>query len=443
MTTAALEVKDGITEFLSQCDADLAPIQENKTENINNKHITNDVLLQQLEDINSKFDHYANRLDKLETERNAINLNENPETPEYKSLHQYITHGHQALECKNIFATSATVPDTNFSYLIPKKIHLHFDKLLSQNSIMRKLCSIEKISSDSLEYLISNNQETFVGWSGDPNTLVSKSLTPKLSHINIRLFELYAQPQLAKNLLEDTCIDLERWLMNNLVDAFSRKENKAFISGSGTSQPTGILSYDEGTGPGQIERVKVETLNTDAIIKLFYSLNENFSSRAAFLMNRSILQEIRSLKSNTGQYLLQVGNSGDEMLLGIPVYQTSDMPMYSDGSNSIIAIADFKSAYKIVENKDMRILRDPYTEKSFVKFYTTKRIGGAAVNCNAIKLLTVTRPTIVPKINKSSAAKSPVAELPIAQSSVAVLPVAKSPVAELPVSEVFNPETLK
>ncbi|MDD9362894.1 MAG: phage major capsid protein, partial [Anaplasma sp.] len=106
------------------------------------------------------------------TERNAINLNENPGTPEYKSLRQYITHGYQALECKNIFSASAPVLDTNFSYLIPRKIHLHFDKLLSQNSIMRKLCSIEKISSDSLEYLISNNQETDVGWSGDANAVI-------------------------------------------------------------------------------------------------------------------------------------------------------------------------------------------------------------------------------------------------------------------------------
>ncbi len=52
-----------------------------------------------------------------------------------------------------------------------------------------------------------------------------------------------------------------------------------------------------------------------------------------------------------------------------------------------IAIADFKAAYKIVDRIGIRVMRDPYTFKPFIKFYTTKRVGGDIINFEAIKLL--------------------------------------------------------
>ncbi|CCE77413.1 putative phage major capsid protein, HK97 family (part 2) [Wolbachia pipientis wAlbB] len=118
---------------------------------------------------------------------------------------------------------------------------------------------------------------------------------------------------------------------------------------------------------------------------LYYSLNEHYSKNASFLMNRSTLKDVRLLKSETGQYLWQPSLSLEtpDTLMGIPVYQSADMPP------TMIAVADFKQAYKIVDNRGMRILRDPYTNKPYVKFFVTKRVGGEVVNTSAIKLLKI------------------------------------------------------
>ncbi|MFO0110743.1 MAG: phage major capsid protein, partial [Alphaproteobacteria bacterium] len=63
-----------------------------------------------------------------------------------------------------------------------------------------------------------------------------------------------------------------------------------------------------------------------------------------------------------------------------------DMPVVAANSLSV-AIADFKRAYLIVDRVGVRMLRDPYTAKPFVRFYATKRVGGEVVNFDAIKLL--------------------------------------------------------
>jgi HK97 family phage major capsid protein len=106
-------------------------------------------------------------------------------------------------------------------------------------------------------------------------------------------------------------------------------------------------------------------------------------------MNRTVLQQIRMLKDkNTSQYLWQPGLilGQPESLIGTKVLQVGEMPMQGDGSLSI-ALGDFAAGYKIVDRSGIRILRDPFTDKPFVKFYTTKRVGGAVTNYHAIKLL--------------------------------------------------------
>ncbi|MDB1135098.1 phage major capsid protein [Candidatus Anaplasma sp. TIGMIC] len=416
MTIPPLEVKDGITEFFPQDTATHHHIShEDEMENI---HSSSDEILKLLGNINCKFDDCSKRLDKIEATHNYINLNEEPDTLQCKSLREYISTGasYSDMERKSSYT------GTPFSYLVPRKFILHIDKLLEKSSVMRKLCSVEKISGESMEYLTTDNRNTFVGWSNNEGGPDAATTAPTMKSVTISLCEMYAQPQISQKLLNDASINLEDWLISNLVDAFCRTENRAFISGNGDKQPLGIMSYLRTIPPRQtkkgtsstapenitkhskgdqtpkseptdsIDYVYTEQLTADSLIELYYSLDEYFASRASFIMHRSVLQKIRSLKTASGQYLLQQGPTGEELIMGIPVYQTSDMPEVNSTTYPAVALADFKSAYKIVENSDLRVLRDPYTSKAFVKFYVTKRIGGALINKNAIKMLKIGAP---------------------------------------------------
>jgi HK97 family phage major capsid protein len=62
------------------------------------------------------------------------------------------------------------------------------------------------------------------------------------------------------------------------------------------------------------------------------------------------------------------------------------MPVLAANSLSV-AFANWKEAYQIVDRIGIRVLRDPFSSKPFILFYTTKRVGGATLNFEAIKLL--------------------------------------------------------
>jgi HK97 family phage major capsid protein len=106
-------------------------------------------------------------------------------------------------------------------------------------------------------------------------------------------------------------------------------------------------------------------------------------------MHRTTVQAVRLLKeATTNQYLWQPGLSAGtpDTLLGVPVALAADMPVPAAASLSV-AVGDFKRAYLIVDRIGIRTLRDPFTSKPFVKFYTTKRVGGEVINTEAVKLL--------------------------------------------------------
>jgi HK97 family phage major capsid protein len=177
-----------------------------------------------------------------------------------------------------------------------------------------------------------------------------------------------------------------------IADIFSRRENTAFITGNGVGQPRGILTYAAGTNWGQIQQINSGTngaVTADGIINLFYALKDEYSKRANFIMNRTVVQAVRLLKqATTNQYMWQPGLAAGapDTLMGVPVFMATDMPVAANNALSI-AVGDFQSAYQIVDRKGISILRDPFTEKPFVKFYATKRVGGDVVNFEAIKLM--------------------------------------------------------
>ncbi|MCP5362264.1 MAG: phage major capsid protein [Hyphomicrobiales bacterium] len=280
--------------------------------------------------------------------------------------------------------------DPDGGYLVTPQVSERVVRTVYETSPLRRVAAVETISSDSLE-ILEDRDEAASGWTSETGA-VSDTDSPELGKKIIPVHELYAQPKATQKLIDDASVDIELWLAEKLADAFSRKENTSFISGDGIGKPRGILTYDAGTSWGQIEQVVSGdngNVTADSLIQLYYSLKEEYAIHATFLMNRATAQQARLLKeSATGQYLWQPGLTAGapDTLLGLPVIQAADMPTPATDSLSV-AVADFSRAYQIVDRTGIRVLRDPFTDKPFVKFYSTKRVGGDVVNFEAIKLL--------------------------------------------------------
>ena len=375
---------------------DFKKVNNTRLREIERKGNADPLHMEQLNKINQAIDNQKRRLDLIETANNRpmkeIDFSyKGFEGTEYKKAFEgYIRKGAvsdlEAFEKKALSVTS----DPDGGYLVTPTLSQKIEKYVLDTSPMRQLASVEQISTDSLDIIVDDGAAA-AGWVAESAARTDTN-TPQINKKSISVHEIYAQPKATQKLIDDSAIDIESWIAEKVADIFSTTENSAFISGNGSGKPKGILSYTAGTAFGEIEQVDSEedgVVTADSIVKLYYALKDEYAKNATFLMNRATVQAVRLLKeSTTDQYLWQPGLAAGspDTLLGVPVKQASDMPVPAADSLSI-ALGDFSRGYKIVDRVGMRILRDPFTDKPFVKFYTTKRVGGEVVNFEAIKLL--------------------------------------------------------
>ncbi len=353
-----------------------------------------------LSKISDVLDQHKRRIDVIETASSrpgrSIAVPYAAEPSEYKAAFcNYLRKGMDAgLEQLQLKALSVGT-DANGGYLVTPDMSQTIVQIINESSPMRQLASVETISSDSLD-LIEDAGEMEAEWIGETADREDTD-TPSLGKNSIDTHEMYAQPKATQKLIDDASIDIERWVAEKVAEKFARLEGTAFVNGDGSGKPKGILTYTAGTSFGQVQQINSGTsgqVTADGLIQLYYALKDEYAKRATFLMHRTTVQAVRLLKeSTTNQYLWQPGLAAGtpDTLLGVPVALGADMPAPGAGTLSVV-IADFKRAYLIVDRVGIRTLRDPFTAKPFVKFYTTKRVGGEVVNTDAIKLLKLATP---------------------------------------------------
>lgn len=289
--------------------------------------------------------------------------------------------------------------DPDGGYMLPHSTMGRTVTKLYEQSIMRQIASVQTISTDKIEGIVDND-EADAGWVSELGTR-SDSGTPQVGKWEIQAHEMYAMPKASQKILDDAATDVEAWLAGKVADKFARVEGAAFWTGTGTGQPRGLASYvtaatgDDARAWGQFEHVlsgangAFHTTKFDPVQDLQGTLKDQYLQSATWVMRREVRTAARKLKEATSdRYLwepsMQMGQP--ERLNGIPVRVDQYMPALAAGSLSM-ALGDFKQAYQIVDRMGIRTLRDPFTAKPYVVFYTTKRTGGGAVNFEAVKFL--------------------------------------------------------
>ena len=206
-------------------------------------------------------------------------------------------------------------------------------------------------------------------------------------------------PAATSTLLDDSAINIDEWLAQEVETAFAEQESAAFINGDGINKPSGFLTaptVDEaiwswgnlGYVPTGADGTLAPTDGSDVLIDTIYALKAGYRQNANFVMNRKTQAELRKLKDADGNYLWQApaGAGQKAMLMGFPLVEAEDMPDIASNSLSI-AFGDFRRGYLVVDRLGVRVLRDPYSAKPYVLFYTTKRVGGGVQDFDAIKLV--------------------------------------------------------
>ena len=282
-------------------------------------------------------------------------------------------------------------------YLVPDETEREIGQRLAEMSPIRAIAGVQTISAAVYKKPFATNGFA-AGWVGETGTR-AQTAAPTLAELEFPAMELYAMPAATQTLLDDSAVNLDQWIAQEVETAFAAQETTAFVTGDGDKKPTGFLSVptvaDGAWAWGKLGYVAsggdgdfAETDPADRLIDLVYALKAGYRQNARFVMNRRSQGAIRKLKDADGNYLWQppVLAGGAATVLGFAVTEAEDMPDIAAGAFSI-AFGDFRRGYLVVDRLGVRVLRDPYSAKPYVLFYTTKRVGGGVQDFDAIKLM--------------------------------------------------------
>ena len=402
-----IETKASATEVAEAFDDFMSAFEEFKAANderlgqIETRVTADVVTTEKVERINRAVDEHKRALDRLQLKalRPALGGGEpSPHAPEHKgAFHDYVRRGDErtlrGLEAKALAASS----DPDGGYLVPEEIETEIGRALSLASPIRSIATVRQVSGSVLKKPHALGGMS-VGWVGE-TAVRPQTQAPQLTEMQFPTMELYAMPAATPSLLEDAALDVDAWITAEVEAAFAEQEGTAFILGDGVNRPRGFLAYPTvpedqyawgslGTVATGADGAFLSGAESDALIDTIYALKAGYRQNAAFVMNRRTQSEIRKLKDADGNYLWHApaGTDARASLMGFPVVEAEDMPDIAPGSPAI-AFGDFARGYLVVDRTGVRVLRDPFSAKPYVLFYTTKRVGGGVQDFDAIKLL--------------------------------------------------------
>ena len=396
-----LETKVAFGDFMEAFEA-FKEANDDRLAQIETRMSADVVTIDKVDRINRAIDETKARLDELTLKAKRPRLGQGddpaPAAREHKQAFEAYVRKGETGGLFDIEAKSMSVgTGSDGGYLVPSETETEIGRRLSAASPIRAIAGIRQVSSAVYKKPFATSGFS-AGWVGETASRPETN-TPTLAELQFPAMELYAMPAATQALLDDSAVNLDEWIADEVQQAFAEQEGTAFVTGNGTNRPKGFLSYtnvaDASWSWGNIGYVATGTAGafpasnaSDKLIDLIYVLKSGYRQNAHWVMNRKTQGVIRKLKDANGDYLWQpaAAADGSSTLMNFPVAESEDMPDIGADSYAL-AFGDFGRGYLVVDRVGVRVLRDPYSAKPYVLFYTTKRVGGGVQDFDAIKLV--------------------------------------------------------
>ncbi|SDB31552.1 phage major capsid protein [Bauldia litoralis] len=373
---------------------------DDRLEQIERKLSADVVTVDKVDRINRALDEQKRAMDQLvlKGRRPALETGGSRvvTSPEHKAAFEaYVRGGNE--EALRGFEQKALAVGSDGGYVVPEETEREIGRRLASVSPIRAISGIRQVSSNVYKKPFAITGAA-TGWVGE-TAARTETAAPTLAELSFPAMELYAMPAATATLLDDSAVDIDAWIADEVETVFATQEGTAFVTGDGTNKPKGFLSYTTvaeaswawdkiGYLVTGVSGAFAASDPSDELIDLVYALKSGYRQNAHWVMNRSTQGAVRKLKDADGNYIWQPSAvaGGTPTLMNFPVAESEDMP--DIGADTFaIAFGDFRRGYLVVDRVGVRVLRDPYSAKPYVLFYTTKRVGGGVQDFDAIKLL--------------------------------------------------------
>lgn len=399
----SLEVVDAFDEFMRSFEA-FKETNDERLAQIEDRVSSDVVTVEKMERISRSLDDQKRHMENMVLKARRPHLGVRGEvglTPaagEHKAAWQAYMRNGETGNLRQIESKALSVAsDPDGGYLVPEQTEAEIGRRLAEISPIRAISGVRQVSASVYKKPFATTNAA-VGWVGETDVR-PETATPNLAELQFPTMELYAMPAATGTLLDDSVVNIDDWIAEEVQTVFAEQEGKAFVDGDGVNKPRGFLDYpnvaDGSWSWGNLGYVATgidgafDAGNpSDVLIDTIYGLRAGYRANGHWVMNRRSQAEIRKIKDADGNYLWHPGNQpgGNATLLNFPIAESEDMPNIGSDSTSI-AFGDFRRGYLVVDRLGVRVLRDPYTAKPYVLFYTTKRVGGGVQDFEAIKLI--------------------------------------------------------
>lgn len=273
--------------------------------------------------------------------------------------------------------------DSEGGYLVPDEYESTLIEKLHDENVIRQYATVIKSSNgDKKIPVVAGYGEAT--WTDEEAAYTESD--DSFGVITLGAHKLTSIIKVSEELLNDSAFDLEQYISKEFVRRMAAAEENAFINGTGTGRPTGILQTAE-TGK---TTAAAAAITADEVIDLYHSLRSPYRKNAVFIANDSTVKAIRQLKDSNGMYLWQPGlkEGQPDTLIGNRIISSAYMPEIGAGKKPIL-FGDI-SYYWIADRqgRTFQRLNELYAETGQVGFRTFQRVDGKLTLAETVKTLT-------------------------------------------------------
>ncbi len=397
MAAPSGEVRAALADFLATFE-NFKDANDQRLSEIERKSSADALTVEKVERINRALDRQQSILDRLALngERAALGGAASFGADERKSAFEvYMRTG----DLSGVVETKDLSTGSDGGVIVTPEVETLIDQRLAAISPIRAISTVRQVGANVFKKPVSLGDAQSGGWADETTARSSQTTAPTLQSLDFNTAELYAMPAATQTLLDDSFVNIDEWLAGEVEQVFAAQEGAAFVDGTGSGQPKGFLNYTKTAEPsqawGEIGYIATGQAGdwpandpADILLDLIHTPKSQFRVDGRFVMNRRTAAAVRKLKDGDGTYLWSPAAMAGQpaTILGYPVTEAEDMPDIAD-TNFAIAFGDFRRGYLVIDRAGVRVLRDPFSAKPYVLFYTTKRVGGGVQDFDAIKLL--------------------------------------------------------
>lgn len=305
---------------------------------------------------------------------------------DYMSINtpEYDLHFWNALRGRNhnpAFLSKGETSETGIHFL-PASDGGKFLNYLKAESLFRRIGTVITVGIGD-HHILAKDCKDMAGWYNEGESIPVYEGIRDFTTLGLGSHKLASFIKFDEEFARDAVFDFNDYLLQRFARVMGRAEEQAFITGSSSAQPHGLLRAETGAEIG----VTAAALSYEDVISLFFSLDPEYREHAMWIMNDETALSLRTMKDDAGNYLW---NHSDNTILGKPVIISNFMPSAEAGTVPVL-FGDY-SYYWVVCRRPLgiRALYEKFAQFDQIGYLGTEYLDGRLVRREAVKGISIT-----------------------------------------------------